>query len=112
MEHNFIPVNQSVLVEPIKDDEWSKEIGINPDEDPVIGSLVIPKDVAAKDKHGMVNYAKGVVSKINETEEHPFELKIGDTIVYNIEGVILRDPLGEPTLVKVAYSDVIVVLRK
>jgi len=112
-KYKFIPVNNAILVEPIKEDEFLKRAGINTDDEKKVGSLFMPGDVSNKDKHGMVNYAKGEVVKINTTESDiPFEVKVGDTIVYNVEAVLLNDHFGEPSLSMVKYNDILALLRE
>jgi hypothetical protein len=117
-KYEFIPVNKSILVKPISEDNYKRAIGEFVEEtltsinNKKIGNMYIPMDVTPKDKGVYIIYAKGIVEKINDTEEIPFKVNIGDIVVYNIDGVLKYNQLGEPELSKVAYSDIIVLLKK
>ena len=112
MKYEFIPVNQSILAKPMKEEDWLKLAGVDPDEEKKVGSLVLPKDVTNKEKYGMVNYAKARVIKVNDTEDAPFDVKINDVVMYNAGATILRDAFGDPSVEMVQYKDIIILMRE
>lgn len=110
-ELTLIPVNQTVIVRCLRQQDWDVIRGKQ--KGPVkIGSLYIPEGLSEEhDPDDMVVYDQGIIVTINETEKQPFEVKIGDYIVFNHGAVVKRDEKTGEKFKAVKYDQIICVWR-